>query len=85
MVIDHNLTLNECMINGGSILNYQYIQCVVITKFCSPHPSDHNKFILSKVDLLVFRKKLPVRCECDFMNMLVNACVSLEGRFFSFH
>ena len=35
--------------------------------------------------LLLFRKKLPIKCKCDFMNMcVVNACVSLEGiRFFS--
>ena len=33
-------------------------------------------------DLLLFRKKLVMRCKCDFMNTFVNACVSLEGRFF---
>ena len=37
MMIDYNLILNEPMIDGDRILNYRYIQCVVITQFCLPH------------------------------------------------
>ena len=38
----------------------------------------HIKFII--FDLLLFRKKLLMRCKCDLMNMFVDACVSLKGK-----
>ena len=73
MMIDYNLTLNEPGIDGGTILNYWYVQCVVITQVRFAYRSDHIYIINLLFDLLLFRKKLPMGCESDFMNMLVNA------------